>query len=87
MFVVVISSHADSAMQTYNKFYHVADYKPAELCFQMGILGKVSKVSNSEIPDTVQSPRVWFRRAVHINPSCARYWTMLQQGEANDPIE
>eukprot|EP00250_Pteridium_aquilinum_P005930 c15945_g1_i1 orf=480-5567(-) len=66
------------------------DYKPAELCFQMGILGRVSKGSNcgaSEVHNSAQSPRAWFRRAVHINPSCARYWNMLQQGEAADPID
>ncbi|KAI5077841.1 hypothetical protein GOP47_0007665 [Adiantum capillus-veneris] len=52
-----------------------AEHKPAELYFQMGILGKASKPT--EAPDSAQSPRIWFRRAVHINPSCPRYWTML----------
>lgn len=66
------------------------EYKPAELYFQMGLLAKISKVTNLgalEVPDSFESPRAWFRRAVHINPSCARYWTMLHQMEANNPME
>lgn len=62
------------------------EHKPAELYFQMGLLAKRLKCTtpgNQEVPDSFQSPRSWFRRAVHINPSCLRYWTMLQQMEGN----
>ena len=64
----------------------LAELTPAELYFQMGVLAKISAVSNlnpTELSYT-QSPRIWFRKAVHINPSCARYWTMVTQTGTNN---
>ncbi|MCO5601085.1 hypothetical protein L7F22_055204 [Adiantum nelumboides] len=60
-----------------------AEYKPAELYFQMGILGRASKPTQGH--NSAQSSRIWFRRAVHINPSCPRYWTMLSHEKLYDP--
>lgn len=65
------------------------DYKPAELYFQMGLLAKRSKVTAPgvlELPDSFQSPRSWFKRALHLNPSCIRYLIMLQRTEDSSQV-
>ena len=69
-----------------HKTWVLAEFTPAELYFQMGLLAKISAMSNfnpTQLLDT-QSPRIWFRKAVHINPSCARYWTMVTQTGTNN---
>ncbi|XP_068652735.1 tetratricopeptide repeat protein SKI3 [Aristolochia californica] len=58
-----------------------AEMRPAELYFQMHLLAKQSKVasgSHSNV-EALQSPQRWILRAIHINPSCARYWKVLER--------
>ncbi|KAH7285197.1 hypothetical protein KP509_33G017500 [Ceratopteris richardii] len=59
-----------------------ADMKPAELYFQMGVLARVSKTSGS-----IPSSKLWFQRAVHVNPSCGSYWKVLVPSEGNDMLK
>ncbi|XP_029125489.1 tetratricopeptide repeat protein SKI3 isoform X1 [Cajanus cajan] len=58
-----------------------SEMKPAELYFQMHLLARQSKVdpnaaSSMEFSET---PQRWVIRAIHINPSCMRYWRVLQK--------
>ncbi|KAF5462290.1 hypothetical protein F2P56_018311 [Juglans regia] len=57
------------------------EMRPAELFFQMHLLARQSKSapnSTSNI-EFCQSPERWVLRAIHTNPSCVRYWKVLQK--------
>ncbi|KAG7024067.1 Tetratricopeptide repeat protein SKI3 [Cucurbita argyrosperma subsp. argyrosperma] len=55
------------------------DMRPAELLFQMHLLAKQSKVGPDQLRvEFCQSPLRWVLRAIHVNPSCMRYWKVLQ---------
>ncbi|PKA60385.1 putative UDP-N-acetylglucosamine--peptide N-acetylglucosaminyltransferase SEC [Apostasia shenzhenica] len=58
-----------------------AEMRPAELYFQLHILAKqTSSVSNQQKNiESYQSPERWVLRAIHLNPSCSRYWKVLQK--------
>ncbi|KAL2895169.1 Tetratricopeptide repeat protein SKI3 [Bienertia sinuspersici] len=50
--------------------------RPAELYFQMHLLSLRSETTLG--PDDRDSPN-WVLRAIHLNPSCLRYWRILQK--------
>ncbi|OUZ99531.1 Tetratricopeptide repeat-containing domain [Macleaya cordata] len=58
-----------------------SDMRPAELFFQLHLLARQSKAC----PDSSfgvafrQSPQRWILRAIHVNPSCSRYWKLLHK--------
>lgn len=57
----------------------LAESRPAELFFQMHLLARrltkgFGATSNLE-PST--SPLRWILEAIHMNPSCLRYWRAL----------
>lgn len=56
------------------------ELRPAELFFQMHLLAKESEGSSdsSSRIESCQSPLQWVSRAIHTNPSCSRYWKVLQ---------
>lgn len=57
------------------------EMRPAELFFQMHLLARQSKsmsISSSNV-EFCQSPERWILRAIHTNPSCIRYWKVLQK--------
>ncbi|KAI8015612.1 Tetratricopeptide repeat protein SKI3 [Camellia lanceoleosa] len=57
------------------------EMRPAELFMQMHLLsiqGSVSSDSSSSV-EFCQSPQSWILRAIHLNPSCLRYWKVLQK--------
>ncbi|CAK9325078.1 unnamed protein product [Citrullus colocynthis] len=55
------------------------DMRPAELLFQMHLLAKQSKVGSDQLRvELCQSPLRWVLRAIHVNPSCMRYWKVVQ---------
>ncbi|XP_052201463.1 tetratricopeptide repeat protein SKI3 isoform X2 [Diospyros lotus] len=57
------------------------DMRPAELFFQMHLLSRQSK-DDSESSSSVelsQTPQSWILRAIHLNPSCLRYWKVLHK--------
>lgn len=57
------------------------EVRPAELFLQMYLLARHSK-SGSESSSCVepyQSQQRWVLRAIHLNPSCLRYWKVLQK--------
>ncbi|KAJ8643682.1 hypothetical protein MRB53_005430 [Persea americana] len=58
-----------------------AESRPAELHFQMHLLAKQSKVVREQFPgvELSQSPQRWILQAIHLNPSCLRYWKALQK--------
>lgn len=55
--------------------------RPAEVYFQMHILARQSE----DRPETAsgienyQSPEKWVVRAIHTDPSCLRYWKVLDK--------
>lgn len=55
--------------------------RPAEVYFQMHILARESE----ERPETAsgiencQTSEKWVLRAIHTNPSCMRYWNVLDK--------
>ncbi|EOA34750.1 hypothetical protein CARUB_v10022321mg [Capsella rubella] len=57
------------------------EMRPAELYFQMHILARQSE----DRPETAsgievyQSPEKWVTRAIHTDPSCLRYWKVLDK--------
>ncbi|XP_044511086.1 tetratricopeptide repeat protein SKI3 isoform X2 [Mangifera indica] len=59
------------------------EMRPAELFFQMHLLAMQSKAgsdsSSSMRVEFCQSPQKWVLRAIHTNPSCLRYWNVLQK--------
>lgn len=62
-------------------FLFLTEMRPAELFFQMHLLARQSK-SDPKSPSNVefcQSPEKWVLRAIHTNPSCIRYWKVLQK--------
>lgn len=59
-----------------------ADMKPAELLFQMHLLAEGSRAmsaSDKGWPECSKSSRSWLLLALHLNPSCSRYWEALKQ--------
>ncbi|XP_026404471.1 tetratricopeptide repeat protein SKI3-like [Papaver somniferum] len=56
-----------------------SDTRPAELYFQMHLLARQLKGG----PDSSlgvgfhRTPQTWILRAIHVNPSCSRYWKLL----------
>ncbi|KAI4336665.1 hypothetical protein L6164_015163 [Bauhinia variegata] len=57
------------------------EMKPAELFFQMHLLARNMEVG-SRTPsgmESSRSPQRWVVRAIHMNPSCMRYWRVLQK--------
>ncbi|XP_064982269.1 tetratricopeptide repeat protein SKI3-like isoform X2 [Musa acuminata AAA Group] len=58
-----------------------AERRPAELYFQMHLLARQSStVSNQDSGvGSTQSPERWILRAIHLNPSCLRYWRILHK--------
>lgn len=66
-----------------HKFAFSAEMRPAELFFQMHLLAMQSKAgsdsSSSMRVEFCQSPQKWVLRAIHTNPSCLRYWNVLQK--------
>ncbi|XP_062200574.1 tetratricopeptide repeat protein SKI3 isoform X2 [Phragmites australis] len=58
------------------------ELRPAEVYFQMHLLARQSAAAASQqnqLVETMQSPERWLLRAVHLNPSCSRYWKALLQ--------
>ncbi|XP_052134497.1 tetratricopeptide repeat protein SKI3 isoform X1 [Oryza glaberrima] len=58
------------------------ELRPAELYFQMHLLATQSNAATSQqnqLVETMQTPEKWLLRAIHLNPSCSRYWTALMQ--------
>ncbi|KAK4753087.1 hypothetical protein SAY87_021885 [Trapa incisa] len=57
------------------------DMRPAELFFQMHLLAEHSKAGNTSASAVVscQSPQKWVSRAIHTDPTSARYWKILQK--------
>ncbi|XP_027149171.1 tetratricopeptide repeat protein SKI3 isoform X2 [Coffea eugenioides] len=54
--------------------------RPAELYFQMHLLAKQERESSrtSSLIESSQSALRWVLQAIHLNPSCLRYWKVLQ---------
>lgn len=52
--------------------------RPAELFFQMHLVSRQSSDSSSSV-EPYQSPLKWIIRAIHLNPSCLRYWKVLHK--------
>ncbi|KAF8014969.1 hypothetical protein BT93_H0690 [Corymbia citriodora subsp. variegata] len=57
------------------------EIRPAELFLQMHLLAKNVKSADDSTSSVVacQSPQKWVCRAIHTNPSCSRYWKVLQR--------
>ncbi|KAG6510698.1 hypothetical protein ZIOFF_028729 [Zingiber officinale] len=57
------------------------EMRPAELYFQMHLLAKQSNSGSIQDPGVAssQSPERWIQRAIHLNPSCSRYWKVLHK--------
>ncbi|KAL2349572.1 hypothetical protein Fmac_003572 [Flemingia macrophylla] len=58
-----------------------SEMRPAELHFQMHLLARHAKVGPSATSSTESSetPQRCVMRAIHLNPSCMRYWRVLQK--------
>ncbi|XP_061354463.1 tetratricopeptide repeat protein SKI3 isoform X2 [Gastrolobium bilobum] len=58
-----------------------SEMRPAELFFQMHLLARQLKVGPNPTSgmESSESPRKWVIRAIHMNPSCMRYWRVLQK--------
>ncbi|XP_008799156.2 tetratricopeptide repeat protein SKI3 isoform X2 [Phoenix dactylifera] len=58
-----------------------AEMRPAELYFQMYLLARQLNASSSQHSgiESMQIPKNWVLQAVHLNPSCLRYWKVLQK--------
>ena len=58
----------------------LAGMRPAELYFQMHLLAKQERESSrsSSLIESSQSALRWVLQAIHLNPSCLRYWKVLQ---------
>lgn len=73
--------HAVVAVSRFDVLCVATEMRPAELFFQMHLLARESKSapnSTSNI-EYCQSPERWVLRAIHTNPSCVRYWKVLQK--------
>uniref|UniRef100_A0A5B7C540 Tetratricopeptide repeat protein SKI3 n=1 Tax=Davidia involucrata TaxID=16924 RepID=A0A5B7C540_DAVIN len=57
------------------------EMRPAEIFFQMHLLLRESKdgSDSSLSAESCQNPRRWILQAIHLNPSCLRYWKVLQK--------
>lgn len=57
------------------------EMRPAELFFQMHLLASSSEAGSdsSSRVESCQSPEKWVLRAIHTNPSCLRYWKVLEK--------
>ncbi|CAL4923688.1 unnamed protein product [Urochloa decumbens] len=58
------------------------ELRPAEVYFQMHLLARQSAAAASQqnqLVETIQNPESWLLRAIHLNPSCSRYWKALMQ--------
>eukprot|EP01018_Ginkgo_biloba_P009368 Gb_35868 [translate_table: standard] len=58
------------------------DLRPAEIFFQMHLLAKRSRAmseGDKDWPESSKSSRSWLLKAVHLNPSCSRYWEIVRQ--------
>ncbi|KAF9626718.1 hypothetical protein IFM89_038892 [Coptis chinensis] len=53
------------------------EMRPAELYFQMHLLARKQKTRSDSSSNVDQSPKRWILRAIHLNPSCLRYWKLL----------
>ncbi|XP_033131987.1 tetratricopeptide repeat protein SKI3 [Brassica rapa] len=53
------------------------EMRPAEVYFQMHILARESEDSSGI--ENCQTPEKWVLRAIHTNPSCMRYWNVLDK--------
>lgn len=55
------------------------EIRPAEIYFQMHLLCKQQRDGSSSFPvvEASQSPLRWNLHAIHLNPSCLRYWKVL----------
>lgn len=58
-----------------------AETRPAELYFQMHLLARQSNARPDQraMIESWQSSERWILRAIHLNPSCLRYWKVLQK--------
>ncbi|CAK9178263.1 unnamed protein product [Ilex paraguariensis] len=58
-----------------------SEMRPAELFFQMHLLSRRSIGASDSLSDveSCQSSMSWMLRAIHLNPSCSRYWKALQK--------
>ncbi|XP_019423132.1 PREDICTED: tetratricopeptide repeat protein SKI3 [Lupinus angustifolius] len=56
-----------------------SEMRPAELYFQMHLLARQLKAGAKTTYSIVstQTPQRWVLRAIHVNPSCMRYWKVL----------
>ncbi|KAG0490361.1 hypothetical protein HPP92_007224 [Vanilla planifolia] len=56
-----------------------AEIRPAEVYFQMHILARQSSAASKKqmYIESQESPEKWVLRAIHLNPSCLRYWKVL----------
>ncbi|CAN8240206.1 unnamed protein product [Cochlearia groenlandica] len=57
------------------------EMRPAEIYFQMHILARQSQDKAETVSgiETYQTPEKWLLRAIHTNPSCLRYWNVLDK--------
>ncbi|KAK1259806.1 hypothetical protein QJS04_geneDACA001423 [Acorus gramineus] len=58
-----------------------SEMRPAEVYFQMHLLARQYKGGSDPTPriELTQSPDRWILRAIHLNPTCLRYWKVLQR--------
>ncbi|XP_027913014.1 tetratricopeptide repeat protein SKI3 isoform X1 [Vigna unguiculata] len=89
-FVSVLVAQAEGSLgskERWNGNLHLEWYnwpsemRPAELYFQMHLLARELKVGPNftSSMESSQSPLRWVIRAIHTNPSCMRYWRVLQK--------
>ncbi|XP_014520682.1 tetratricopeptide repeat protein SKI3 isoform X3 [Vigna radiata var. radiata] len=89
-FVSVLVAQAEGSLgskERWNRNLHLEWYswpsemRPAELYFQMHLLARELKVGPNftSSMESSQSPMRWVIRAIHMNPSCMRYWKVLQK--------
>ncbi|BAU00867.1 hypothetical protein VIGAN_10250300 [Vigna angularis var. angularis] len=89
-FVSVLVAQAEGSLgskERWNRNLHLEWYswpsemRPAELYFQMHLLARELKVGPNftSSMESSQSPLRWVIRAIHMNPSCMRYWKVLQK--------
>lgn len=55
----------------------LAELRPAEVLFQMHLLSRQLEDVSEGVESSKSSLR-WIIRAVHLNPSCSRYWRVLK---------
>lgn len=64
------------------------EMRPAEVYFQMHILARESedRLEAASGIENCQTPEKWVLRAIHTNPSCMRYWNVLDKLDQQLPI-